>query len=63
MKIEIGCTKCNFKVKADFEKGTYLTPEGLKSIAEFFGLTPTPTGYICKKCLGKQNKNKGEDEI
>ena len=53
MKIEIGCTKCNFKVKADFEKGTCLTPEGLKSMAEFFGLTPTPTGYICKKMFRK----------
>ena len=63
MKIEIGCTKCNFKVKADLKKGTYLTPEDLKSMAEFFGLTPTPTGYICKKCLEKQNKNKEEDEI
>ena len=53
MKIEIGCTKCNFKVKADFEKGTSLTPEGLKSMAEFFGLTPTSTGYICKKMFRK----------
>lgn len=63
MKIEIGCTNCNFKVKADLKKGTYLTPEDLKSMSEFFGLTPTSTGYICEACLEEQNKNKGGCEV
>lgn len=62
MKLEIGCTRCNFKGAADLKKGRCLTPEDLKKMAKFFGLTPTPTGYICKACLEEQNENKGEDE-
>ena len=58
-EIKIGCTMCNFKVEMELKEDAYLSPEDMKNMADFLGLIPTPTGYICKDCFEKRtNKEK-----
>lgn len=54
MTIKLQCAKCTFKVEAELKKEASLLPDDLKNMAQFFGLEPSPEGYICEDCRKKQ---------